>query len=65
MRAPWRRAWLNAEFTALLQLPKVKDLLGKAGMEAAHSTPAALQAVVAQDYPRWGVVIQRNGISAE
>jgi tripartite-type tricarboxylate transporter receptor subunit TctC len=56
---------LNAELVSILQLPDVRDVLGKAGLDAAQSTPAALQAVVAKDYPRWGAVIQRNGITAE
>jgi tripartite-type tricarboxylate transporter receptor subunit TctC len=56
---------LNTEISAILQLPEVKDVLGKAGLDAAHSTPEALGAVVAKDYPRWGAVIRRNGITAE
>jgi tripartite-type tricarboxylate transporter receptor subunit TctC len=56
---------LNSEIVAILQLPEVKDLLGKAGLDAASSTPEALGAVVAKDYPRWGAVIKRNGITAE
>jgi tripartite-type tricarboxylate transporter receptor subunit TctC len=43
----------------------VRDVLGRAGMDAESSTPEALQAVVVKDYPRWGAVIKRNGISAE
>jgi tripartite-type tricarboxylate transporter receptor subunit TctC len=56
---------LHTELAAVLQLPEVRDLLGRAGMDAAHSTPEELQAVVAKDYPRWGAVIRRNGIAAE
>lgn len=56
---------LNSEIVAILQLPEVRDTLGKAGMDAAHSTPAELAAVVAKDYPRWGAVIKRNGLTAE
>jgi tripartite-type tricarboxylate transporter receptor subunit TctC len=56
---------LNADIAAALQLPEVRELLAKAGMDAAHSTPSELQAVVAKDYPRWGAVIKRNGITAE
>ncbi len=58
-------AKLNTEIAAILQLAEVKDLLGKAGMDADSSTPEALQAVVVKDYPRWGAVIKRNGITAE
>ena len=56
---------LNAEIVAILQLPEVRDVLGRAGMDAASSTPEALNAVVLEDYPRWGAVIKRNGITAE
>ncbi|MCA3237189.1 MAG: Bug family tripartite tricarboxylate transporter substrate binding protein [Curvibacter sp.] len=56
---------LNSEIVAILGLPEVRDVLGKAGMDAASSTPDELAAVVRKDYPRWGSVIQRNGIKAE
>jgi tripartite-type tricarboxylate transporter receptor subunit TctC len=56
---------LNSEIVTILQLPEVKDVLGKAGLDAASSTPEALGAVVAKDYPRWGAVIKRNGITAD
>jgi tripartite-type tricarboxylate transporter receptor subunit TctC len=56
---------LNTEIASILQLPEVKDLLGKAGLDAESSTPEALQAVVVKDYPRWGAVIKRNSITAE
>ncbi len=56
---------LNSEIIAIMKLPEVKEILGKAGMDAASSTPAELAAVVAKDYPRWGQVIKRNSISAD
>jgi tripartite-type tricarboxylate transporter receptor subunit TctC len=56
---------LHADIAAILQTAEIKDLLGKAGLDAASSTPEELQAVVAKDYPRWGAVIQRNQITAE
>lgn len=56
---------LNTEVSAILKLPEVRDLLGRAGMDAEPSTPEALHAVVLKDYPRWGAVIKRNGITAE
>lgn len=56
---------LNGEIAAILKLPEVREVLGKAGMDAASSTPEELMAVVHKDYPRWGGVIRRNGISAE
>lgn len=56
---------LNAEITAILRLPEVRDVLGRAGLDASASTPDELNAVVNKDFPRWGSVIKRNGISAE
>jgi len=56
---------LNSEVVGILQQPEVRELLGKAGLDAAASTPAELSAVVARDYPRWGAVIKRNGLTAE
>ena len=56
---------LNTELVAIMQLPEVRDVLGKAGMDAAHSTPEELAALGAKDFARWGAVIRRNGITAE
>lgn len=56
---------LNSELVNILKLPEVREALGKAGMDAAWSTTGELAAVVAKDFPRWGEVIRRNGITAE
>jgi tripartite-type tricarboxylate transporter receptor subunit TctC len=56
---------LNTEIAAILKLPEVRDVLGRAGLDASASTPEELTTVVNKDYPRWGSVIKRNGISAE
>jgi tripartite-type tricarboxylate transporter receptor subunit TctC len=56
---------LNAEFASILQQPQIKEILGKAGLDASSSTPEELGAIVAKDYPRWGRVIQLKGIVAE
>ncbi len=56
---------LNTELVTLLKQADIKDLLGKAGMDATSSTPAELAAVVGNDHPRWGAVIKRNGLTAE
>ncbi|HET9977621.1 MAG TPA: tripartite tricarboxylate transporter substrate binding protein [Burkholderiaceae bacterium] len=58
-------ARLNSEIAAILRLPDVRDLLGRAGLDASASTPGELEQLVAKDYPRWGEVIQRNGLTAE
>jgi tripartite-type tricarboxylate transporter receptor subunit TctC len=56
---------LHDEMAAVLQLPEVKNVLSKAGLDASASTPAQLNEVVQKDYVRWGTVIKRNGITAE
>ena len=48
-----------------MKLPEVKEVLGKAGLDAASSTPEELASIVRKDYPRWGEVIKRNKISAD
>ena len=56
---------LNTEMAAILRQAEVKEILGKAGMDASASTPAELTAIVAKDYPRWGTVIRTKQISAD
>jgi tripartite-type tricarboxylate transporter receptor subunit TctC len=56
---------LNTEIASILKLPEVTELFKRAGMDAATSTTDELTQLVAKDYPRWGEVIKRNGISAE
>jgi tripartite-type tricarboxylate transporter receptor subunit TctC len=56
---------LNTEISAILKLPEIRDLLGRAGMDAATSSPDELITLVNKDYPRWGEVIKRNAITAE
>ncbi len=56
---------LNTEMAAILRLNEVKEILGKAGMDASASTPAELAAIVAKDYPRWGIVIRSKQITAD
>jgi tripartite-type tricarboxylate transporter receptor subunit TctC len=58
-------ARLNTEMAAILRQPEVKDILGKAGLDAAASTSAELTAIVAKDYPRWGNVIRTRQITAD
>jgi tripartite-type tricarboxylate transporter receptor subunit TctC len=56
---------LNNEISAILKLPEISDLLKRAGMDASASTTDELTQLVSKDYPRWGDVIRRNGITAE
>jgi tripartite-type tricarboxylate transporter receptor subunit TctC len=56
---------LNTEMAAILRQNDVKEILGKAGMDAIPSTPAELAVISAKDYPRWGTVIRSKQISAD
>lgn len=56
---------LNTELASIIRSNEIRELLGKAGMDASASTPQELAAVVAQDYPRWGHVIRSKGITAD
>jgi tripartite-type tricarboxylate transporter receptor subunit TctC len=56
---------LNTEISAILRLNDVKDVLGKAGMDASSSSVTELAAIVAKDYPRWGTVIRSKQITAD
>jgi tripartite-type tricarboxylate transporter receptor subunit TctC len=58
-------ARLNTEIAAILKTTEVTELFKRAGMDAATSTTDELGQLVAKDYPRWGEVIKRNGITAE
>jgi tripartite-type tricarboxylate transporter receptor subunit TctC len=56
---------LNTEMAAILRQVEVKEILGKAGLDASASSPAELAAIVSRDYPRWGTVIRSKQITAE
>ncbi len=56
---------LNTEIAAIMKTAEITEILKKAGMDAASSTTTELGQIVAKDYPRWGEVIKRNGISDE
>jgi tripartite-type tricarboxylate transporter receptor subunit TctC len=58
-------ARLNAEISAILKLPEIRDQLGRAGLDAVASSPDELGNIIRKDYPRWGDVIRTNGIKAE
>ena len=56
---------LHADLSVIITQPAVKEILGKAGLDASASTPEELASIVAKDYPRWGRVIQLKGITGE
>ena len=56
---------LNTEFMAILRTNEIKELLGRAGLDASASTPQELNQIVVKDYPRWGNVIRSKQIEGE
>jgi tripartite-type tricarboxylate transporter receptor subunit TctC len=56
---------LNAELSAILKTTEVREIFGKAGLDASTSTSQELGAISAKDYPRWGNVIRTKQIAAE
>lgn len=56
---------LNTEIAAIMNMPDIKSVLSKAGLDAASSSPAELTSIVDKDYKRWGSVIKHNGITAD
>lgn len=58
-------AKLHDAFSAVLQMPEVKNVLSKAGLEAGASSSAELHELVQKDYARWGAVIRKNNITAD
>ncbi len=56
---------LHSEIAAIVQQKDIRDLLGRAGMDAASSTQQELAAIVTKDYPRWGNVIRSKQLTAE
>ena len=56
---------LNTELAAIVSSAEVRELLGKAGMDASSSCAQELGAIVGRDYPRWGNVIRSRNITAE
>ncbi|MEO7241320.1 MAG: tripartite tricarboxylate transporter substrate binding protein [Variovorax sp.] len=56
---------LNTEIDAIMNLPEIREVLGKAGLVSDPSSPQELTKLMASDYPRWGNVIRKNNITAE
>ncbi len=56
---------LNTELIAVMALPEVREVLGKAGLDAMSSSTADLGNIVGRDYTRWGSVIRRAGIQPD
>jgi tripartite-type tricarboxylate transporter receptor subunit TctC len=53
----------NKELSAIINTPEIKEILGKAGLDAASSSAAELGQIAQKDYVRWGNLIKAKGIT--
>jgi tripartite-type tricarboxylate transporter receptor subunit TctC len=53
---------LNAEITAAIRTPEVRDRLAASGIDPRPSTPEELARLIAADIKRWATVIARTGV---
>ena len=56
---------LHKEFTAVLNLPDIRDMLFKQGLDAAPSTPEAFGAYIKAETTKWARVIKASGAKPE
>jgi tripartite-type tricarboxylate transporter receptor subunit TctC len=56
---------LNREFTAVLKMPEIQDILFKQGLDAAPSTPEAFGAYIKAETAKWAKVIKVSGAKPE
>ena len=56
---------LNKEFTAVLNMPDVRDILFKQGLDAAPGTPEAFGAYIKVETAKWAKVIKASGAKPE
>jgi len=56
---------LNREFTAVLKLPDVSELLYKQGLDPAPSTPEAFGAYIKSETGKWAKVVKASGAKPE
>ena len=56
---------LNKEFTAVLNMPDIKGILFKQGLDAAPSTPEAFGAYIKLETAKWAKVIKASGAKPE
>jgi len=58
-------AQINADVTAVLAMPDVRDTLTRQGLEPAPSSPEQFGALIRTDIAKWAKVIKDAGISAD
>jgi tripartite-type tricarboxylate transporter receptor subunit TctC len=56
---------LNKEFVAVLNLPEIRDILFKQGLDASPSTPEEFGAYIKSEGEKWAKVIRAAGIKAQ
>ena len=56
---------LNREFTAVLKMPEIQEILFKQGLDAAPSTPEAFGAYIKAETAKWAKVIKVSGAKPE
>jgi len=56
---------LNKEFTAVLDMPDIRDILFKQGLDAAPNSPEAFGKYIRSETAKWAKVIKASGAKAE
>jgi tripartite-type tricarboxylate transporter receptor subunit TctC len=56
---------LNAEVAKILARPDAQKVLLAAGLEPAPNSPAEMRRIIADDFRKWGRMIQATGLKAE
>lgn len=56
---------LNGELVKVMEMPEVREALGKQGVEPESSTPQQFLAVINADVERWGRIVRETGIKID
>jgi tripartite-type tricarboxylate transporter receptor subunit TctC len=56
---------LNKEFTAVLRMPEIQEILFKQGLDAAPGTPEAFGKYIQAETVKWAKVIKASGAKPE
>jgi tripartite-type tricarboxylate transporter receptor subunit TctC len=56
---------LNKEFVAVLNMPDIREILFKQGLDAAPSSPDAFGAYIRSETAKWAKVIKASGAKPE
>jgi tripartite-type tricarboxylate transporter receptor subunit TctC len=58
-------AWINADFTRVLNTPEIRDKLAAQGAEVRVNTPEAFAVFLRDETARWAKVVSANGVKLE